>query len=267
MWTCRRSTRNCSPRSARIRTACLRRCRGRHGDRPHRACAVANVEREGINYRIEMKVPGTRVVHVLRMPTPRRCRTTSGLRPVWSRRGGPSRRVRSWSRSGALYDKVHISHDGYAGAVPIVHKSAAVSEVIAQLAIEADEDSNSRARDWPEEPGVRFLIRSVLHQGGLCGPTKSVPTASSAAADAATRADGVGRLPACVRTGRRSTSPRTRCPRTARRSDGHSNALLVRRCFAFSMTKSIGLAITLQTSRRSSGAGTDRSRAPGAGEG
>ena len=41
---------------------------------------------------------------------------------------------------GALYDKLHISHDGYAGAVPIVHKSAAVSEVIAQLAIEADED-------------------------------------------------------------------------------------------------------------------------------
>ena len=29
---------------------------------------------------------------------------------------------------------------GGAGAVPIIHKSAAVSEVIAQLAIEADED-------------------------------------------------------------------------------------------------------------------------------
>jgi hypothetical protein len=39
------------------------------------------------------------------------------------------------------HDKLHISHDGYTGAVPIVHKSAAVSEVIAQLAIEADEDS------------------------------------------------------------------------------------------------------------------------------
>jgi hypothetical protein len=42
--------------------------------------------------------------------------------------------------SGALYDKLHISHEGYADTVPIVHKSAAVSEVIAQLAIEADED-------------------------------------------------------------------------------------------------------------------------------
>jgi hypothetical protein len=42
--------------------------------------------------------------------------------------------------SGALYDKLHISNEGYAGTVPIVHKSAAVFEVIAQLAIEADED-------------------------------------------------------------------------------------------------------------------------------
>ena len=41
---------------------------------------------------------------------------------------------------GALCDKLHITRDGYAGAVPIVHKSAAVSEVIAQLAIEADQD-------------------------------------------------------------------------------------------------------------------------------
>ena len=31
-------------------------------------CTVIDVAREGINYRIEMKVPGARVVHVLRMP-------------------------------------------------------------------------------------------------------------------------------------------------------------------------------------------------------
>jgi hypothetical protein len=33
-----------------------------------------------------------------------------------------------------------LLYSGYAGTVPIVHKSAAVPEVIAQLAIEADED-------------------------------------------------------------------------------------------------------------------------------
>jgi hypothetical protein len=34
--------------------------------------------------------------------------------------------------SGALYGKLHIAHGGHAGSVPIVHKSAAVSKVIAQ---------------------------------------------------------------------------------------------------------------------------------------
>jgi hypothetical protein len=59
--------------------------------------------------------------------------------------GAGSRKARKWisrrsTRSVALYDKLHISHDGYAGAVPIIHKSAAVSEVIAQLAVDGDDD-------------------------------------------------------------------------------------------------------------------------------
>jgi hypothetical protein len=44
--------------------------------------------------------------------------------------------------SGSLYDTLHVSHDGYVGAAPIVHKSAAVSEVIAQLAIAAEGDED-----------------------------------------------------------------------------------------------------------------------------
>ena len=103
-------------------------------------CAVANVEREGINYRIEMKVPGARVVHVLRMPTAKEMQDheRASTSVVAARRSIETRAF--LEPSGALYDKLHISHDGYAGAVPIVHQSAAVSEVIAQLAIEADED-------------------------------------------------------------------------------------------------------------------------------
>ena len=103
-------------------------------------CAVANVEREGINYRIEMKIPGTRVVHVLRMPTAKEMQDheRASTSVVAARRSVETRAF--LEPSGALYDKLHISHEGYAGAVPIVHKSAAVSEVIAQLAIEADED-------------------------------------------------------------------------------------------------------------------------------
>src|SRR2546423_1206013 len=37
--------------------------------------------------------------------------------------------------SGVLHNKLHISQDGYAGAFPIVHMSAAVSDLIAQLAL------------------------------------------------------------------------------------------------------------------------------------
>lgn len=103
-------------------------------------CAVATVEREGINYRIEMKVPGARVGHVLRMPTAKEMQDheRGSTSVVAARRSVETRAF--LEPSGALYDKLHISHDGYSGAVPIVHKSAAVSEVIAQLAIEADED-------------------------------------------------------------------------------------------------------------------------------
>ena len=103
-------------------------------------CTVVGVEREGINYRIEMKVPGARVLHFLRMPTAKEMQDheRGSTSIVAARRSIETRAF--LEPSGALYDKLHISHDGYASAVPIVHKSAAVSEVIAQLAIEADED-------------------------------------------------------------------------------------------------------------------------------
>ena len=101
---------------------------------------VTDIQREGVNYRIEMKVPGARVTHVLCMPTAKEMQDheRASTSVVAARRSVETRAF--LEPSGALYDKLHISHDGYAGTVPIVHKSAAVSEVIAQLAIEAEED-------------------------------------------------------------------------------------------------------------------------------
>jgi hypothetical protein len=103
-------------------------------------CTATKVEREGINYRIEMKVPGAHVVHLLRIPTAKDVqdheRSSSSV--VTAPRSIETRTF--LEPSGALYDKLQISHDGYAGEVPIVHKSAAVAEVIAQLAIDADRD-------------------------------------------------------------------------------------------------------------------------------
>src|SRR5271157_1489625 len=89
-------------------------------------CTVTTVDREGINYRIEMKVPGARVAHVLRMPTAKEMqdheRASTSI--VAARRSVETRAF--LEPSGALYDKLHVAHEGYAGAVPIVHKSAAV---------------------------------------------------------------------------------------------------------------------------------------------
>jgi hypothetical protein len=103
-------------------------------------CTVASVEREGDNYRMAMKVPGAKVEHVLRMPTAKEMQEheRASTSVVAARRSVETRAF--LEPSGLLYDKLHISHDGYAGEVPIVHKAAAVSEVIAQLAIDGDED-------------------------------------------------------------------------------------------------------------------------------
>jgi hypothetical protein len=103
-------------------------------------CAVTSIDREGNNYRIDMKVPGARVAHVLRMPTAKEMQDheRASTSVVAARRSIETRAF--LEPSGLLYDKLHVSHDSYAAAVPIVHKSAAVSEVIAQLAIEGDDD-------------------------------------------------------------------------------------------------------------------------------
>ena len=108
-------------------------------------CNVTGIEREGNNYRIAMKVPGARVEHVLRMPTAKQMQDheRASTSTVAARRSIETRAF--LEPSGALYDKLHVEHHGYAADrgginVPIVHKSAAVSEVIAQIAIEAEED-------------------------------------------------------------------------------------------------------------------------------
>jgi len=130
-------------------------------------CAVASVEREGINYRIEMKVPGARVVHVQRMPTAKEMQDheRGSTSVVAARRSVETRAF--LEPSGALYDKLHISHDGYAGAV--------ANRAQVGRGVRGDRATCHRGRrrpgiaapgDWPEDPGARFLIRSVLQQGG-----------------------------------------------------------------------------------------------------
>jgi len=101
---------------------------------------VTGIAREGNSYRIEMKVPGARVAHVLRMPSAKEVQEhdRASTSVIAARRSVETRAF--LEPSGALYDRLHVSHEGYAADVPIVHKSAAVSEVMAQMVIESDDD-------------------------------------------------------------------------------------------------------------------------------
>jgi len=68
------------------------------------------VEREGINYRIEMKVPGARVVHDCACRPRRRCRSTNrASTTVVARAGGRSRRARSLEPRAAPLRQLHVS--------------------------------------------------------------------------------------------------------------------------------------------------------------
>jgi len=104
-------------------------------------CAVASVERgrdqlpdrdEGPRRQGDACTAG--------MPTAKEMQDHERLRPAWSPRGARSRRGRFWRPSGAPLRQAACLARRYAGAVPIVHKSAAVSEVIGSLAIEETDD-------------------------------------------------------------------------------------------------------------------------------
>jgi len=43
--------------------------------------------------------------------------------------------------AGRLYDKLIESAEGYAGAMPVIHKSAAISELLAEIDSEAEDDA------------------------------------------------------------------------------------------------------------------------------
>lgn len=95
---------------------------------------VEACDREGDTFRVVLKVPGADTEHVLRMPTQRERdeHEKASVRYIGERR---AQEIRGFLEpSGALYDRIHVKHEGYAGAVSIVHKVAAVSEVLAQLA-------------------------------------------------------------------------------------------------------------------------------------
>jgi hypothetical protein len=100
---------------------------------------VATVDREGDTFRIVLKTALGEVTHVVGIPTAEQMlvherqstKTTEGRR---------NQEIRGFLEpSGELYDKVAKSTEGYGAAVPIVHKVAVITELLAQITAE-DED-------------------------------------------------------------------------------------------------------------------------------
>lgn len=101
-------------------------------------CEVIDSERIGGQFRITLRVPKAEVAHVLREPLESEKREYG--RGAMSRTGGRrSDEIRiALEPAGVLWDKLKVSTEGYAGDVPINHKSVAISEILYQLKAEDD---------------------------------------------------------------------------------------------------------------------------------
>jgi len=102
--------------------------------------------------------------------------------------------------------------------------------------------------DWPEEPGVRFLIRSVLHQGGLCGREEECPDRVFRCRKCGYSAQAeLNGCPACGADWKAiDVSHGPGCPKNLlEEAMDAPNGGLVRRCLRILNAKSIGLTITL----------------------
>lgn len=100
---------------------------------------VAIAEREGDGFRIKLKTSLGETEHVVGVPTAEQIlmherqstRITEGRR---------NQEIRGFLEpSGELYDKVIKAKEGYAGAVPITHKVAIITELLAQVTAEDDD--------------------------------------------------------------------------------------------------------------------------------
>jgi hypothetical protein len=105
-------------------------------------CQVLDVERAGDRFRIEMRVAGGRVVHVLKIPTQKDV-LDYGRASVHAVDGRREQEIRlALEPAAELWAKVRVAVEGYANAeaVPIVHKDVAVVELLAQVEALQEED-------------------------------------------------------------------------------------------------------------------------------
>jgi len=105
-------------------------------------CRVVSCEREGNVYRITMNAPGGQVVHLLKIPLQSDLMSFSRAAAPPIIEGRRSQEIRTFLEpSGELWAKIGTAESGYAegSGVPIVHKDAAITELLVQLDL-ANED-------------------------------------------------------------------------------------------------------------------------------
>jgi len=114
---------------------------------------VEDVRREANSYRVALRVPGGETVHLLKMPTQRQIMEyrRSFVRLVDLPYGHQELRI-NMAAAGALYDELAEAAEGYAGAVPIVHKVPVLQAVIQELEMEIDGGADFFSPSGPSGP-------------------------------------------------------------------------------------------------------------------
>jgi len=104
-------------------------------------CEVTDSRREGNRFVVELKVPGAKTVHTMKIPSAKQVQQYSRASfTVIEGRHGMQEMKLNLRAGEELYDALLDKTEGYAGAVPIVHKSSVISEVMVLLNQDQDAD-------------------------------------------------------------------------------------------------------------------------------
>lgn len=104
-------------------------------------CEVTVSTYTGDGFDVTLKTPEGDTKHSVKMPSVKQVTTykRAAVRIVEGRHGVQEITI-NLRASGELYDAIVTSTEGYAAVIPIIHKSAVVSEVLALLDEESSED-------------------------------------------------------------------------------------------------------------------------------
>lgn len=107
-------------------------------------CRIIGCDRDGDAFLVTMNVPGGQVVHRLKIPLQSDLLAFSRAAAPPIIEGRRSQEIRTnLEPSGSFWDKIGSVESGYAedSAVPIIHKDAAITELLVQMdALESGDD-------------------------------------------------------------------------------------------------------------------------------